>query len=133
MPVVRMLQRWNYSTHQYEDHEVSADWKVTTDADEYDVINCASCGTALKPDDSYTSMTIHTPVGIGYLICDKCLGIEQLLKKESQTPFVKQLQNRLINQQEQKRRQQRTTNLAIALGIVVVIAIAGITVGRALL
>ena len=37
-----------------------------------DLINCPHCGKEIKFGDSYTSHEIHTPLGMGYAVCEEC-------------------------------------------------------------
>ena len=67
------MKKWNYKTLEYEEYTVPDSWKVKTfsiDMDEK--VNCASFGKSMKYDDGYTSRTIHTIRGFGYIVCEDC-------------------------------------------------------------
>lgn len=68
-----ILRKWNYKTHKYEPYEISDNWNCKTySIDMEEVINCPHCGRKLKFGDSYTSLEIHTDMGFGYGVCEKC-------------------------------------------------------------
>lgn len=70
---MRELRKWNYETRKYEPYFVPDEWRVTTYADDMDVIvNCPHCGKKLAYGDSYTSHEIHTEYGFGYAVCGEC-------------------------------------------------------------
>ena len=67
------LRKWNYETRKYEPYEVPTEWNVSLySADMDELINCAECGEQLTFGDSYTSLDIHTSIGLGYGVCPKC-------------------------------------------------------------
>ena len=71
--IARKLQRWNWKEHKYEDYVVPDNWYVATYAFDLDTcIDCASCGKSVPYGLTYTSMEIHTDMGIGYAVCDEC-------------------------------------------------------------
>lgn len=67
------LSKWNYEKHNYEDYEIPDDWYVTTfEMDMDKIVHCPHCGRQGKFGDTYTSLEIHTPIGIGYSVCEDC-------------------------------------------------------------
>lgn len=74
---MRKMQKWNYITRSYEEYIVPEDWNCVTASGFMDEkINCAACGGVLTFGESYCSLEIHTPVGFGYSICEKCYDRE---------------------------------------------------------
>ncbi len=68
-----ILRKWNCKTREYEDYEVPDEWNChcySNDMEE--IVNCPHCGKELEFGDTYTSLEIHTAVGFGYGVCDKC-------------------------------------------------------------
>ena len=73
MERTKRLRRWDFDREEYLPYDVPADGKITTYAPDMDTkINCASCGKEITVGDSYTSRTIHTGMGFGYLVCGEC-------------------------------------------------------------
>lgn len=71
------LRKWNYEAGTYEPFEVPDNRKVSLYADDINVtIQCACCGRVMKFADGYTSRTIHTAVGFGYIVCEQCFERE---------------------------------------------------------
>lgn len=67
------VQRWNFSTHEYEPHEFPDGWNCPLYIDDFDrIINCASCGTELKFGATFTSKRLHNSIGFGYGVCGIC-------------------------------------------------------------
>jgi NAD-dependent SIR2 family protein deacetylase len=63
--------KWNYKTHEYD--EYNPKWNLILMRHEMgELVNCAQCGKEIKFGDSYTSKEVHTHVGFGYPVCDKC-------------------------------------------------------------
>ena len=68
-----ILNKWNNKEHTYEPYEIPDDWNCKTYSNDMEeVINCPHCGRKLKYGDSYTSLEIHTDMGFGYGVCEKC-------------------------------------------------------------
>lgn len=71
--MAKILKRWNYQKRDYDDYEVPDDRRCTTLCFDMDrIVDCASCGTSLPYGRTYTSLEIHTPMGMGYGVCEKC-------------------------------------------------------------
>ena len=72
------MKKWNYKTLEYEDYTVPANWKVKLfSKDKNEKINCAACGKSMVYGDGYTSRTIYSICGIGYVVCEDCYGKER--------------------------------------------------------
>ncbi len=68
-----ILQKYNYKKHIYEPFYIPDDRDVRTLTSELkDVINCANCGKKVEFGDTYTSLTIHNEIGLGYCVCEEC-------------------------------------------------------------
>ncbi len=81
------LNKWNYQKHQYEPYNIPDNWNCTTYCDDMDeIVNCPHCGKKIKYGDSYTSLEIHTDIGFGYAVCEKCYDLEvfKKIRKEKQ-------------------------------------------------
>lgn len=71
--MAKKLKRWNWKKREYEDYEVPDNWFVATFAFDLDTaVDCASCGNGVPYGLTYTSMEIHTDMGIGYSVCHEC-------------------------------------------------------------
>lgn len=76
-----ILNKWNYETHEYDKIEVPDSWNVKSYSQEMkEKINCPHCGKEIEVGDSYTSMEIHTEMGFGYCVCEKCYDNERRRK-----------------------------------------------------
>ena len=68
-----ILRKWSEARHVYEPYEVPDGWRVSTyETDMETMVNCCQCGRALPFGECYTSMQVHTQVGIGYAVCGDC-------------------------------------------------------------
>lgn len=71
------LNKWNYTTHTYEDYNVPANWNVKYYCDDLEeIVNCVQCGKELKNGDCYTSLEVHTDIGMGFSVCEECYNKE---------------------------------------------------------
>ena len=76
-----VLNKWNYTTKKYEPYEVPDTWNVAIHRDNlWDPIDCAMCGKTILYGVSYSSPAIHTEMGIGYCVCEKCHREEMELR-----------------------------------------------------
>lgn len=74
-----ILQKWNNKKHKYENYEIPDDWNVKTySTNMREKINCVHCGKELEFGDCYTSLEVHTEMGFGYGVCEKCYNKEVL-------------------------------------------------------
>lgn len=72
------MKKWNFKTLEYEEYTVPDDWKVKTfSTDMEEKVNCAACGKLMEYGDGYTSRTIHTKNGFGYVVCEDCYKKER--------------------------------------------------------
>ena len=72
------MKKWNFKTLEYEEYTVPADWKVKTfSTDMEEKVNCIACGKFMEYGDGYTSRTIHTKNGFGYVVCENCYEKER--------------------------------------------------------
>lgn len=77
-----ILQKWNYKKHDYEDYKVPDNWNVKTYGNGMEeIINCCQCGKKIAFGDCYTSLEIHTELGLGYGVCEKCYQKEWQRKR----------------------------------------------------
>lgn len=67
-----ILRKWDYETHEYQHYKIPNDWKVTTYSTMDDIIHCAQCGKRIKFGDGFSSLEIHTWLGLGYTVCPDC-------------------------------------------------------------
>lgn len=71
------MKKWNYKTLEYEEYTVPDSWKVKMLSDDMnEEINCASCGKPMLYGNGYTSSTIHSKHGFGYVVCGECYNKE---------------------------------------------------------
>lgn len=81
-----LLRKWNYKEHKYEPYEIPDDWKCRIySGNMEEIINCPHCGKKIKWGDSYNSMEIHTNLGFGYGVCDKCYQDEWIRREYNDT------------------------------------------------
>lgn len=72
-----ILQKWNWNKHAYEDLEVPDNWVCKCYSDDMtEVVNCLHCGKNITFGKSFTSMEIHTKMGLGYAVCEECYDKE---------------------------------------------------------
>ena len=75
------LNKWNYSSKEYDKIEVPDEWNVKSYAQSLkEIVNCPHCGKEVEVGQSYTSLEIHTDMGFGYCVCEKCYNKERLRK-----------------------------------------------------
>lgn len=79
------LRKWNYQTRTYELYKIPDEWKcVTYCEDMKEKVNCPHCGKIIEYGNSYTSKEIHTGIGFGYAVCEKCYKKEWERKRKSE-------------------------------------------------
>lgn len=84
---VREIQKWNYKKHEYEKYNIPTNWNVKTYSKDFnEKINCASCGRKIEYGDSLTSLEIHTNIGFGYCVCEKCYE-KEWTRREANNEF----------------------------------------------
>lgn len=81
-----MLQKYNEQKREYEPYEVPDDWYVSTYENDMDAkVNCCQCGREVTFGECYTSMQVHTCIGFGYAVCERCYyGIEWPARKAAE-------------------------------------------------
>lgn len=68
-----ILNKWNYKKHTYEPFEVPDNRKIRVNGFNLkEVINCANCGKEVVTGNTYSSLTIHNRIGLGYCVCEEC-------------------------------------------------------------
>ena len=75
------MKKWNFDKGVYE--EYTTEWNTPLIAELDDVINCADCGMELEYGDCYTSLKIHTDMGLGYPVCEDCYDKEWTERRRS--------------------------------------------------
>lgn len=76
-------QKWDFAARKYLPYEIPDGWFCPLPLGDMDtMVNCASCSRELPCGDAYTSKTIHTSTGLGYLICKVCSNREWVAKKQ---------------------------------------------------
>lgn len=69
----KILKKWNYQKRDYEPYEVPDDWKFVLWTDDMEKkTTCPHCGKDFPFGETYTSKEIHTEMGLGYFVCEKC-------------------------------------------------------------
>lgn len=66
--------KWDFKTRKYIDYELPEGCHLITSLG--DVVSCAECGTKHEYATMYTSLKIHTSMGFGYPVCEKCYNKE---------------------------------------------------------
>jgi hypothetical protein len=62
-----VLNRFNRQKHKYEDYGVPANWNVKCYCNDLEeIVNCAQCGKELKYGYCFTSLEVHTDMGLGF-------------------------------------------------------------------
>ena len=75
------MKKWNYDTHTYDDYVGYPGAKSYSD-DMNEIVQCAGCGKDIKYGMTYTSMEIHTNLGLGYGVCKDCYSAEWKRRKK---------------------------------------------------
>lgn len=73
-----LLQRWNYTTREYEPFISNAEKLILYTQDMDLEINCPNCCKPLIYGDSYTSKEIHNNSGLGFPVCPTCHIFEMI-------------------------------------------------------
>ena len=67
------LRKYNERKRQYEPYEVPDEWHVSCYETDMDTkVNCCQCGREVRYGECFTSMQVHTPMGMGYAVCERC-------------------------------------------------------------
>ncbi len=66
-------RKWDEKKGAYEPYEVPDDWKLLCYSEDMnEICNCAQCGREMRYGDAYTSFQVHTEIGFGYMVCERC-------------------------------------------------------------
>lgn len=80
--LMRVLQKWDYESHEYRQILVPAGWNCKLYTDNMDeIVNCPHCGKELKFGETFTSLEIQNPAGFGYGVCEECHKAEWQRRK----------------------------------------------------
>lgn len=71
-----MAGKWNPTTKTYEPYELPTGASLY-ETDMEKAVVCAGCGDSLLYGDGYTSLQIHTGMGMGYCVCGECYQKER--------------------------------------------------------
>lgn len=66
-----IARKWNYEKHEYEPYELP-DRCYLFGGSLKSRVACAQCGKGKEYGNTFTSKEIHTSVGLGYPVCEKC-------------------------------------------------------------
>lgn len=73
-------EKWDWSGKQYRPYRLPKGCKILiTDDMEAEAV-CAQCGKHLPLGQTYTSLEVHTPRGLGYPVCEGCY-IEEMARR----------------------------------------------------
>lgn len=67
--------KWNHESHAYEKCDIPPKSKSYSE-DMSEIVQCAQCGRELPFGETFTSMEIHTVMGFGYCVCERCYSEE---------------------------------------------------------
>lgn len=80
-----ILWKWDKRQHRYLPFGIPNDRKVGVYREDLtERVDCANCGRRMVFGESFTSLTIHTPMGIGYAVCEQCHREEVKEKLEAE-------------------------------------------------
>ena len=83
---IQKLFRWDYETRSYHKYGIPVEWIISTyRADMSQHINCAGCGKELPYGETFTSLELHTTMGIGYGVCNVCYAEEWKRRKRGES------------------------------------------------
>lgn len=84
-------KKWNYVTHSYDDYYVPVDKTlISWSADLNIKVNCCQCLKEIDYSDSYTSLEVHTDMGMGYAVCEDCYN-QELIRRDKFRETVKDI------------------------------------------
>lgn len=72
--IVRFVQKWDPYHGKYRPYALpEGALKCSVGESRMDkVIACAGCGKPVEFEDTYTSLEIHTEIGLGLSVCSRC-------------------------------------------------------------
>lgn len=62
--------KWDYESKSYHLCILPTGSKLA--AEDNEICDCASCGKPMIFGDGYTSLEIHTNIGLGFCVCESC-------------------------------------------------------------
>lgn len=74
------INRWNYTTRQYETVTIPDSWYSVLAGDPNEEVHCVKCGKMIRRGNSFHSLEYHTDAGISYPVCDDCYREEMRRK-----------------------------------------------------
>ena len=78
-----ILRRWSESTRRYMPYVVPDEWRVSSFEEDMETpVNCCQCGRELPYGECYTSIQVHTPIGMGYAVCGDCYFGHEVPERE---------------------------------------------------
>ena len=82
-----ILMRWDFRRHEYLPFGIPNSRKVGIWSENMNApVDCANCGRRMTYGRGHTSLAIHTPLGIGYIVCSRCHAeeIKAALREEEE-------------------------------------------------
>ena len=76
------VKKWSFADNVYKPYTVPENASMY-EVDMGKKVSCANCGKTVKYGDTYTSLTIHSPYGMGYAVCKTCYYDELEDRQES--------------------------------------------------
>ena len=77
------VHKWNYEKHIYIPYDLP-EGSVLYSYDMDRRVACAQCGKEIIFGDSFTSFEVHSKLGFGYAVCEKCYKQEWKRKIEAE-------------------------------------------------
>lgn len=74
-------KKWIAKDHKYVDYLLPKGCVLLAELEE--LVPCAQCGNTEIFGQMYTSMEVHTGVGLGYPVCSGCYQLEWERRREN--------------------------------------------------
>lgn len=85
---MRKMKKWNYERKKYDDYYIPNDWLTPLLVDDMEeIVNCVQCGEKLKYGECYTSLEVHSNMGLGYGVCEKCYNEEWQRRRKDENVY----------------------------------------------
>lgn len=68
--MTKLTMKWDPAKREYKDCEIPDESVTYVGLNE--IIKCAQCGKRVLFGNCYVSRQIHTTMGFGYAVCEKC-------------------------------------------------------------
>lgn len=65
-------EKWDVYEQEYKPHTLPEGATLILNAEDDTPIDCANCGQSLPSSQAYTSLEVHSPMGLGYGVCLEC-------------------------------------------------------------